>query len=323
MKLSFKLFLLFLFIFIIKSSYSQKIIEYYEPIKNDSLRIGTDNNAFLPFIASGYTLMLPKSKEIKGVIIFLEDSGYDKKNKAAKQIYKQSSKNGFAVLSVSTEIPFDFYFSTSSTVSVHNFIHQVFKQNKLPNKNIFFLGTGLIGHRAIRYIKVMKQDNYKFQLNIKGIVICNMTMDFTRKWYQYDREIKMNRNNLWEAKFINYMLEKHLKGSPKTNPKNYKEFSAYSYFSEKNDNINFYKEYAVRAYIEPAIKYGLNNYYKTLYENNSPDMVGFLAELKLAGNKNTELIVLEPKDNPSEKKTTETTWNAINKDDLINWIIKQ
>lgn len=323
MKISFKLFLLLLLTFFTLSSYSQKLVQHYETVKNDSIQIGKGNNDFLPFIQSGYTLMLPENKEIKGVLIFLEDSGYDKKNKYAKQIYNQSIESGYAVLSVSTEIPFDFYFSKSSTVSTHKLILQAFTGNNLPNKNIFFLGTGLIGHRAIRYIKLMKQHNYKYQLDIKGLVICNMTMDFTRKWHQYNREIRINRNDLWEPKFINYMLEKHLNGTPKTTPKNYHEFSAYSYFSENNNNILYYTNYAVRAYIEPAIKYGLTNYHKTLYENNSPDMVGFLAELNLAGNQNTELIVLQPGDNKSQKKTTETTWNVINKDQLINWIKKQ
>ena len=52
----------------------------------------------------------------------------------------------------------------------------------------------------------------------------------------------------------------------------------------------------VRAYIEPAINYRLTKQYRTLYENNAIDMVSFLAELKLAGNENTELIILQPKD---------------------------
>ena len=52
----------------------------------------------------------------------------------------------------------------------------------------------------------------------------------------------------------------------------------------------------VRAYIEPAINYRLTKQYWTLYENNAIDMVSFLAELKLAGNENTELIILQPKD---------------------------
>tara|TARA_R110001606_G_scaffold379869_1_gene540102 strand:+ start:340 stop:507 length:168 start_codon:yes stop_codon:yes gene_type:complete len=52
-------------------------------------------------------------------------------------------------------------------------------------------------------------------------------------------------------------------------------------------------------------------------------MVAFLAELELAGNKNTELIVLGPEDNPSPNKSTQAIWDAIHKEELMVWIIKQ
>ncbi|GGG09770.1 hypothetical protein GCM10011344_08000 [Dokdonia pacifica] len=299
------------------------MIEYYEPVKNDSLRVGIGETDFLPFIQKGYTLMLPENKEIKGVLIFLEDSKYDEKNRSSKQMYTQASENGFAVLSVSTEIPLDFYFSKSSMISTHTIIKEVFEKHNLPNENIFFLGASLVGHRAMRYIKFMKESDFKFQLNIKGIVACNFTMDFTRKWYQHKRDIRLNQIDLWEPTFINYLLETYLEGTPKTNPENYHNFSSYSYSDEKNENIKIYKDYGIRAYIEPAIKYKLTKQLRTLYENNSIDIVGFLAELNLAGNENTELIVLQPDDNPSTNKSAQSTWNAIQKDELMDWILKQ
>ena len=323
MKIPFRLlFLLFLTIFSEKS-FSQKMVEYYETVKNDSLRVGISENDFLPFIQKGYTLMLPENKEIKGVLIFLEDSKYDKKNRSSKQMYTQASEKDFAVLSVSTEIPLDFYFCKSSMISTHKVIREVFDKHNLPNDNIFFLGASLVGHRAMRYIKFIKESDFEFQLKIKGIVACNFTMDFTRKWYQHKRDIRINRIDLWEPKFINYLLETNLGGTPKTNPENYHNFSSYSYSDEKNKNVKIYKDYAVRAYIEPAIKYKLTKQLRTLYENNSTDIVSFLAELKLAGNENTELIVLQPEDNPSTKKNTQSTWDSINKDELMDWIQKQ
>ncbi|RNC86378.1 MAG: hypothetical protein ED556_08785 [Winogradskyella sp.] len=300
------------------TSFSQNVVEHYQPLKKEMLRIGTGANDFMPYIQSGYTLMLPDQKVIKGVLIFLEDSGYDKKNKSAKQLYPQASEKGFAVLSVSTEIPFDFYFTEASMNSTHKLIQEAFKTYNLPNDNVFLLGASLVGHRALQYIKHFKDD--AFQLNIKGIVICNFTLDFTRKWHQHQRDIKINRINLWEPKFINYMLETYLKGTPKTAPENYHNFSPYSYFDEENRNIKIYKDYAVRAYIEPSIKYRLTKYYRTLYENNATDMVGFLAELQLVGNENTDLIVLRPEDNSSQNKNAQATWDAINKDELMDWI---
>jgi hypothetical protein len=324
MNKTFKLFFLLILLTVFsKTSFSQKIVELYQPLKNDSLRIGTGENDFLPFIQSGYMLMLPEDKAVKGVLIFLEDSGYDKKNNNAKQMYNQASEKGFAVLSVSTEIPFDFYFSNTSIRSAHNLIQEAFSRHHLPNENIFFLGASLVGHRAMRYLKFIKEGNYEFELNVEGIVICDFTLDWTRKWYQHQRDIRINRINLWEPIFINYMLETHLNGTPKSSPESYHDFSPYSYFDEKNRNIIVYKNYAVRAYIEPAIKYRLKTYLRTLYENNATDIVGFLAELELAGNENTELIVLQPENNPSQKKNTPSIWNAINKDELMDWIQRQ
>ncbi|WP_394751260.1 hypothetical protein [Spongiimicrobium salis] len=323
MKISNKLVFLFFLTIFCTRSFSQKVVGSYEPVKNDSLRVGKGANDFLPFVQKGYTLMLPENKEIRGVLIFLEDSQYDKKNRSAKQMYASASEEGFAVLSVSTEIPLDFYFSESSMIATHELIREVFTKYQLPNENIFFLGASLVGHRAMQYLKFMGEGDFEFQLHTKGIVMCNFTLDFTRKWYQHKRDIRIHKIDLGEPKFINYLLEIHLNGTPKTNPESYHNFSTYSYFDEKNRNIKFYKNYAIRAYIEPAIKYKLTKQLRTLYENNATDMVGFLAELELTGNKNTELVVLQPGDNPSPNKNTQSTWDAINKKELMDWILQQ
>ena len=193
------------------------------------------------------------------------------------------------------------------------------KETTLPtsaNTNIFLLAPGLTFILSLMGWAVIPF--------AEGVVICDFTLDWIRKWQQHKRDIKINRINLWEPIFMNFMMETYLKGTPKTAQDNYHNFSTYSYSDENNENIKFYKNYAVRAYIEPKIKYRLKKYYRTLYENNSTDIVGFLAELELAGNENTELIVLQPEEyNQSENRNTQTTWNEINKDELMDWINKQ
>lgn len=303
--------------------FSQQIIQRYDPVKNDRIRVGTGDMDFMPLIARGYTLMLPDENSIKGVLIFLEDSGYDKKNSNAQQLYKHASEKGYAVLSVSSEIPLDFYFTNTSMQSTHKLIQEAFLKYSLPNENIFFLGASLVGHRAMRYIQFITENDCAFLLNIDGIVMVNFTLDWTRKWHQHDRDIRINRINLWEPKFINYMLETYLEGTPKTKPDRYHEFSPYSFSDEQNRNIKIYSTYAIRAYVEPAINYRLNTYFRTLYENNLTDVVGFLAELKLAGNDKTELIMFHPEDETGQKKNSKSNWNAVDKDDLMDWILKQ
>ncbi|KPM33477.1 Alpha/beta-hydrolase superfamily protein [Croceitalea dokdonensis DOKDO 023] len=323
MKLLFKLFAALFFAMFGSECFPQQILENYLPAKKDSLRVGLGENDFSPFIQPGYTLMLPETNEIKGVLILLEDSKYDQKNRSAKQLYAQASGKGFAVLSVSTEVPVDFYFSNASMLLAHQLIKKVFETYDLPNQNIFFLGASLVGHRAMRYLKFIAESKPEFRLHVKGIVACNFTMDFSRKWHQHQRDIRIGKIDLWEPTFINYLLETNLGGTPKTHPESYQHFSAYSYPSDTNKNIHLYQEYAFRVYVEPAIEYKLDKQLRTLYENNTTDMVGFLAELRLVGNKKNQLIVIAPEDNTAQPRNTQSTWDAINKEDLLDWILEQ
>jgi hypothetical protein len=60
-----------------------------------------------------------------------------------------------------------------------------------------------------------------------------------------------------------------------------------------------------------------------MYDNNSPDSVGLLAELELAGNQKTELIVFESDDDKTKKKNSDSIWERINKKELMRWIKSQ
>ena len=53
------------------------------------------------------------------------------------------------------------------------------------------------------------------------------------------------------------------------------------------------------------------------------DIVGFLAELELQGNHNTELIIFHPKDRLSQEESVKSTWDLIDKNELMTWIQKQ
>ncbi len=312
--------------FIYLSTYGQDIIEEYQNAKSDSLRIGKSDTDFLKYIEKGYTLALPDNKSsISGVIIFLEDSGFDQKNKSAKQMYSQANKAEFAVLSVSTEIPLDFFFSETSILDAHNTIEKAFKRFNLPNKNIFIIGSGLSGHRVLKYIEFVKKTNPVFALNISGLVICDAPLDWIRQYNEGERDVRIafTEGAIWEGSFAMYVLEKNLNGTPQTNLENYLDFSAYSYSDRKNRNIKYFKEYPVRAYMEVAIQYWLEKKRKTTIDNNGADMVGLIAQMKLAGNEKSDLVIFYPHESKTEKKNTDATWFAVDKDELMDWITKQ
>ncbi|WP_297694695.1 hypothetical protein [uncultured Eudoraea sp.] len=306
--------------------FGQNIIEEYQEVKNDSLRIGKLETDFLKFIEKGYTLALPENqKNISGVIVFLEDSGFDQKNKSAKQIYSEANSKGFAVLSVSTEIPLDFFFSEKSIADAHNTIKEVFKKHSLPNSNIFLVGVGLSGHRVLKYVQFQKKNKPQFLLNIAGLVICDAPLDWIRQYNEGERDVRIafTEGAIWEGSFAMYVLDKNLNGTPQTNIEKYLDFSTYSYSDKENRNIKYFKDYPIRAYMEVAIQYWLEKKRKTTIDNNGADMVGLISQMKLAGNENSDLIIFYPHQSKTETKNTDATWIAVDKVELIEWITKQ
>ena len=303
----------------------QKVIEQYSS-QNDSLRIGFGKTDFLPYNDKGYTLVLPDTaNNINGVLISFEDRKYDLKGNSNQQIYQEATAKNLAVLYVSTGIPVDLFFSDRSLTYVDTTIKSVFSKYHLSNKNLFFLGVSLSGHRALKYIEFCKRGKSKLTPDVKGIVLCDGVLDWVRQWYEGRKGIRDNfaESSVDEGKVVTYLLEHNLKATPKTNLENYLNFASYSYFDDKDRHINYFKDFAVRAYTEPATYYWLEQKRKTTFDTNFPDMVGFISELKLAGNTKSELIVFNQDKTNIDKRNPNYTWGLVDKTELINWIIGQ
>lgn len=303
--------------------YGQKIYESYIK-QNDSLRIGNGKTDFLPFNDKGYTLILPDTTTmIKGVIISLEDEKFNLVDNPKQQIYKEANLKNLAVLYVSTGIPVDFYFSEKSLSFIDTTILNVFKKYNLSNKNIFFLGVSLSGHRALKYVEYFKTEKSKFKPDIKGIILCDGVLDWARQWYEERKGLKDNfaPSAVFSGKLITYLFEKNLKGTPKNNLNAYLDFSTYSYFDEKNRHLKYFSDLTIRAYTEPATYYWMDERRKGVFDTNFPDMVGIINELKLIGNQKNELIVFNQDKENKDRRNPYYTWTLVDKTELTNWMI--
>ena len=303
----------------------QKIIEHYI-LQNDSIRIGPGKSDFLPFSDKGCTLILPDTtNNIKIVLISFEDRKYDLNGNSTQQIYHEATVNNIVVLYVSTGIPVDLFFSDKSLNWVDTTLKTIFTEYRLPNKNIFLLGVNLSGHRALKYIEFCKQGKSKFAPDLKGIVLCDGVLDWVRQWYEGKKGIRDNfvESSVFEGKLITYLLENNLKANPKTNLEKYLDFSSYSYFDDSDRHIKYFKDYAVRAYTEPATYYWLDAKRKTTFDTNFPDMVGIINELKLAGNTKSQLVVFNQDKSNMDRRNPNYTWGLVDKTELIHWIVAQ
>ncbi|HYE53416.1 MAG TPA: hypothetical protein VD996_01185 [Chitinophagaceae bacterium] len=293
---------------------------------NGSLRVGTDKADFLPYTSKGYTLVLPDAvKAVNGVIISLEDDKFNLAGDPKQQVHQQANAAGFAVLYLSTGIPMDFYFFESSLAYVDATLLKTFEKFNLPNRNIFFLGVSLSGHRALKYIEYIKTGRSRFIPQVKGVVLCDSVLDWVRQWYEEKKAVKDNvaPSSVFSGKLITYLFEKHLGGTPKNNLEAYLKFSPYCYFDEQRRNLKYFTDVNIRAYTEPATYYWMNERGKGVFDTNFPDMVGIINELKLMGNSTNELIVFNQDKNINDRRNPYYTWSLVDKAELLAWMERQ
>jgi len=309
---------------------AQQVLNNYSK-QEGKLRYGNGPGDYMNYDDRGYTLILPdKGQQIRGTVIFLEDSPVNVEDTSKNQcihIDKEALPKGFAVLYVATGIPVDLYFAPASTEYVDSTLASVFQQYHLPLQNIFILGVMVSGHRALKYAEYHKKVNPFFKGNITGIVLCESAIDWVRQWYECQKQVRDSLTGIGygEGKFITYLLNEGLKTTPPSNIDAYIEFSPYTYFDIKMRKPKLYSELAIRAYTFADTRYWFSAQGHGVYDSNYPDMSGFINEEKLAGNKNSELIVFHSNpDDPfrSEMRRQSSTWNLVDKTELVEWMIK-
>jgi hypothetical protein len=304
-------------------SYPQRFVENYIPQK-DSLRVGYAKDDFFLYDAKGYSLFLP-DREIKGTIISLEDSKINLSDSSSGAfMHTEAANNGFAYLHISTGIPVDLFFTEKPMKFTDSLIQNVFKEHKLPEKNIFLLGVMTSGHRALKYVDYAKKKNSKLYPLIKGVILCESAIDWVRQWYEGQKQVRDHLTDVgyFEGNMVTYLFKQNLKCTPVTCMEKYVEFSPYSYFDRTMRRIQSYKHLAVRAYSFADTEYWFSAPGKGVYDSNYPDMSGIINELKLAGNKKAELTVFQHDNKTGEHTKQSSTWKMVDKKELMEWIIR-
>ncbi len=322
------LLILYLSLSVIAQSTAQKIVEHYQ-YKPDSLRIGKGPTDFLPFGEKGYTLVLPAGGTPVGTVITLEDVRLSGKDSLKYLSLKEEAlKKGMAFLVISTGVPVDLYFTDDSMAFVDGQLQSIFETNHLPNKNIFFLGVMVSGHRALKYIEYCKNNKSGFNPAIRGLILAESAIDWVRQWYECQKQVRdhLTASGFFEGNLISYLFAENLKATPVTDMQKYIDFSPYSYFDTEMKKPKLYQGLSIRAYTYADIRYWFSAPGKGVYDSNYPDMSGFINEQKLAGNKNAELFVFHSDTDDKLKnqlRPQSSTWDLVDKAELTDWMLQQ
>jgi hypothetical protein len=303
--------------------FAQNKIENYTA-QQGNVRLGEGDDFLFPYEDKGYTLFLP-SKEIKGVIISLEDAPIDLEDSTqGATLSAVGVEYGFAYLHISTGIPVDLFFNDQSLNYIDSLLNRLLSGNRLSGKNIFLLGVMTAGHRALKYVEYAKKNNPEIFNSVRGIILCESAIDWVRQWYECQKQVRDHLTDIsfQEGKIISYLFRQQFSCTPVACMEKYIAFSPYSYFDTGMKQIEPYKHVAIRSYSFADTDYWFSAPGKGVYDSNYPDMSGIINELKLKGNKKAELVVIQKENKSSVHTWQSSTWTMVNKKELMEWIIR-
>lgn len=298
-----------------------EVIQYAEPA-DGRLTVLMDQLA-MPEEDAGYTLILPKSKPVKGVVVFFNSGRDTSSNEFEMRLYTEAVKRGVASLYLTTGTQFEFLFEETAFQKLDGYLHRAITENGLPKDRLLFAGMSLAGTRAMKFGIWCQQGKSAHYIFPKAIAVCDAPLDMVRFWEQLTRSknLKLNEITASEAEWVTSVLEHNLGGIPSDNISAYYAYSPYCHEVENGGQVAVLKNTPFRAYTEPDVQWWMKNRGNDYYSMNAMDAAAAVNQLKILGNINAELILTENKGYRPDGSRHPHSWSIVDNGELVEWLL--
>lgn len=305
----------------------QTVIEKYQPAEG-LLRIGPEPERAIKMTEKGYTLVLPEGvSKPEGIVIFPDGWKVDlsKYLEMEGSFEFESLSRNLALLHITSGNPLDFYFDKETLDDVSARIQSALKFHDLKKIPFYIAGMSLGGTRALKLAIHLVRNKEKFHMIPRAIAIVDAPLDMERFWGVEKRAARLNFHPAAadEGRWVTYLLEKNLGGTPLEHYEKYLEYSPFMYSADNGGNALYLKDIAIRAYHEPDINWWIEHRRKSYYSMNSLDQAALINELKIQGNENAELVTTHQKREGYKDGSSPHTWTIVNNAELAEWFLAQ
>jgi len=312
--------ILFVLIFITLNCFSARCQKVYSKETKQSGTINLSTRVQIPKINNGYTIWLPETEKIKGLIVFIHPRR-DTVN--TDKLIDYALQKDLAVIYTSTNNRLEFFFEENKMEEVLSYIQAAIDQFNIPKQNILYCGMSLEGTRVLKLAMHVKSGKSEYNILPKGIVVCDSPLDMYRFYHacQKAEELKFHPVAANEGEWVSGYLTKNLGEDPETSKAEYIRYSPFSAHQTNGGNAKYFAEIPIRAYTEPDINWWLENRGQDYYGMNAIDMAGFINQLKLQGNKLAQLVVTENKGVLPNGSRHPHSWSIVDEKEMIRWFI--
>jgi hypothetical protein len=203
---------------------------------------------------------------------------------------------------------------------VANIIHKY----KIPEGKVAIGGFSVGGIGAVRYAQFCKISERKAKEPV-AVFAVDSPLDFERLFLACELHLKrLALAGLDEAedRGIIQDLRKVLGGSPTEAAAAYRRQSPVNILVADGGNARLLKDTPIRLYIEPDLKWRLENWNQDVYSSNIPDATALINILRLLGNKDAELIATSDKGRRPDGTRNPHSWSIVDESALAEWLIK-
>jgi len=314
---------LILLLFVLQLSiFAQKIIEEYKPPEG-FLRIGPEQEQMIPMVEKGFTLILPETDDVNGIVVIQVSERTDAKESLNTDGTPENEflKKNIAVIHITSGNPVDFYFSDDIIKDVVKRLESVLSEQMLKDKPVYFTGFSLAGTRALKTAIYLQQNREKYWLQPSAVAVIDAPLDMVRYWDEVNRAIINDYypDAVNEGKRFSFLLKENL-GTPEDNFNKYVDHSPFIYKARDGGNAEYLRNIPVRAYHEPDINWWIENRRKDYYSMNSIDLAGLINQLRLLHNEEAELITVHQERKGSNENTPRTD-ALVDYGELADWFL--
>ena len=270
---------------------------------------------------TGYYLAVKPYGMIEGVLVLLPGFGENPESVLPEtKLHNTAFVNNILTLI----IPFgEKIYADEPTLSrINRALEDSIQRFRLSRDKFVIGGFSAGGTISLRYVELCKEKPSLFPINPKAVFTVDSPVDLVNLWEYFDREIDKNfsQAGTGEARFIQPIMQKDLKGTPSSNLQNYIYHSPYYKNTTKEGNEKYLKDIPVRVYHDMDVIWQLKNRRRSLYDNNALCSSELINRLLLMGNEKAEFMQSTRPGYRSNGARHTHSWSIVDEVELIQWM---
>jgi pimeloyl-ACP methyl ester carboxylesterase len=292
------------------------------------LRIGPEPNRMVPMTERGHTLIDPDvTSPTRGVVVFIDPRRFAAESfeLSPGELEAEALARNVAVLHITTGNPLDFLFDEMATHDLAERLATILQDNDLGDAPVFLAGLSLGGTRALKLAELLRANGDRHSVQAAAVAIVDAPLDMVRLWEAERRAARLEFHPAAadEGRWVTYLLETHLGGTPAEARSRYVEYSPFVFSAKDGGNAIYLRDVPVRAYHEPDVNWWIENRRKSYYSMNSLDQAALINQLRILGNDRAELVSTYNRREGYSEGASPHTWSIVDNAELLEWFLDQ